>query len=58
MSGFAVGQQAVIDTGASVETPTVSAVGTAGTATTLSAATAAGATNIKVASVTNLAVGD
>ena len=38
--------------------PRVTAIGTAGTATTLSSAAAVGATNLKVASVTNLAVGD
>ena len=54
--GFVVGQSVGIDTGANLETATVTAVGTRGRSTTLSAASAAGATNIKVGSVTGFSV--
>lgn len=55
--GFVVGQSMSIDTGANLETATVTEVGTRGRSTTLSAASAVGATNIKVASVTGFSVG-
>ena len=58
VSGFVAGQQILVDTGANLESRTITTVGTAGRATTLSAATAVGATNIKVGSVTALVVGD
>jgi len=53
-----VGSTLVIDTGASQETVTATAVGTAATDTTLAFPAAAGDTNIKVLSVGDLVVGD
>jgi len=58
VSGIAVGHNLSIDLG-TVDTSSVSAVGTGQrTATTLAAAAAAGDTNIKVASVTNMVAGE
>lgn len=58
-SGISAGDHLAIDTGADQETVTVASVGTAASrATTLSAASGIGATNVKVASVRGLVVGD
>jgi hypothetical protein len=58
-SGISAGDRLTIDTGADQETGTVASVGTAAArATTLSAASGAGATDVKVASVRGLVVGD
>ncbi len=58
VAGMTVGHLVRVDAGASIEVPTVAAVGTAAsTATTLAAAAAAGATNIKVTSVTGMTAG-
>ncbi|MDA0172211.1 DUF1593 domain-containing protein [Solirubrobacter taibaiensis] len=58
INGFVVGQKILLNTGAGLQTPTVTEIGTAGVATALAGAHVVGATNIKVASVNNLAVGD
>ncbi len=58
VSGFTVGHDLVIDSGANIELATISAVGTAApSATSLAAASLVGDTNIKVASVANLTAG-
>ncbi|MEV7802333.1 arabinofuranosidase catalytic domain-containing protein [Microbispora sp. NPDC088329] len=57
-TGFTVGQQIGIDSGAAYEQATVTAVGKAATQTTLSAAAPAGATNIKVAADSAMTPGD
>ena len=57
ITNFAAGQTINIDTGASLESATLAAVG-AGGATTLSAAAGIGDTNIKVASVSGLVAGN
>ncbi|MGA3237660.1 MAG: alpha-N-arabinofuranosidase, partial [Bryobacteraceae bacterium] len=56
VAGFSNGQSIMIDTGASLETAVIAAVGTAG-ATTVGAATSAGATVIPVASAAGFAAG-
>ena len=58
VSTFLVGDTINIDSGASRESRTVTAVGTQGRNTTLRAASVVGATNVKVNSVTGLSVGD
>ncbi len=59
VNNIVAGQVLTIDTGGNAETVTTATVGTAQrTATTLAAAAAAGDTNIKVASVTNMVVGE
>ena len=59
VAGLTVGDPLTIDTGAGQETATLQAIGTAAvTPTTLALPSTAGATNIKVASVTGLTVGD
>lgn len=57
-SGFKVGQKLAIGYGHTLETATVTAVGTPGTQARLAAATPAGATNIKVTSTSNITAGD
>ncbi len=57
-AGFKVGQQMAIGYGRTVETATVTAVGTPGTQAYLAAAAAAGATTIKVTSTSNITAGD
>ncbi len=58
-SGFKVGQPIVVGTGPATEVRTVAAVGTAASAaTTIITDAAAGDTNLPVASVSGLAVGD
>jgi hypothetical protein len=58
-TGFTVGNKVLVDTGGnSYETPTITSVGSAGTQTALADATSPGATNLKVASTSNLAAGD
>lgn len=57
-AAFEKGQKIAIDLGGNYEIATVTAVGKAATQTTLSAAAAAGATNIRVAAVSNLTAGD
>ena len=58
LSTYVAGGGIRIDTGGSVETHTITSVGSAGTNTTLFSATSIGDTNIKVASVGNLTAGD
>ena len=57
-SGFKVGQKMSIGYGGTLETATVTAVGTPGTQARLAAAAAAGATSIKVTSTANITAGD
>jgi hypothetical protein len=57
-SGFTVGQKLAIGYGDTLETATVTAVGTPGTQARLAAAAPAGATNIKVTSTANITAGD
>ncbi len=57
-TGFAVGQKIGIDMGGNYEVSTVTAVGKASTLTTLAAEAKAGETVIKVASNSNMTVGD
>ena len=57
-SGFKVGQKMAIGYGRTLETATVTAVGTPGTQDYLAAAASAGATNIKVTSTSNITAGD
>ncbi len=57
-AGFEPGQKIGIDIGGNYEVRTATAVGKASTQTVLSAAAVAGATNLKVAANSNIAVGD
>jgi hypothetical protein len=57
-SGFTVGQKLAIGYGHTLETATVTAVGTPGTQARLAAAAPAGSTNIKVTSTSNITAGD
>jgi sRNA-binding protein len=57
-SGFTVGQKLAIGYGRTLETATVTAVGTPGTQARLAAAALAGATSLKVTSTANISVGD
>ena len=57
-SGFSVGQKMTIGYGRTMETATVTAVGTPGTQDYLAAAASAGATSIQVTSTTNITAGD
>jgi hypothetical protein len=57
-SGFTVGQKLSIGYGGTLETATVTAVGTPGTQARLAAAAPAGANNIKVTSTSNITAGD
>jgi Bacterial alpha-L-rhamnosidase 6 hairpin glycosidase domain/Bacterial alpha-L-rhamnosidase C-terminal domain/Alpha-L-rhamnosidase N-terminal domain/HYR domain len=57
LSGLVVGDVITVDTGASQEVRTITAVGTAGFTTTLFAAASLGDSNIKVASAASFAVG-
>jgi hypothetical protein len=57
-SGFKVGQKLAIGYGDTLETATVTAVGTPGTQARLAAAASAGATNIMVTSTSNITAGD
>jgi Alpha-L-arabinofuranosidase B, catalytic/Alpha-L-arabinofuranosidase B (ABFB) domain/Concanavalin A-like lectin/glucanases superfamily/Lamin Tail Domain/NPCBM-associated, NEW3 domain of alpha-galactosidase len=57
-SGFKVGQKMTIGYGRTLETATVTAVGTAGLQARLAAAAPAGSTNLKVTSTSNITAGD
>jgi len=57
-SGFSVGRKMTIGYGRTLETATVTAVGTPGTQDYLAAAAPAGATNIKVTSASSITAGD
>ncbi len=57
-SGFTVGQKLAIGYGRTLETATVTAVGTPGTQAYLAAAAPAGATSIKVTSTASISAGD
>jgi hypothetical protein len=57
-SGFSVGQKMTIGYGRTLDTATVTAVGTPGTQDYLAAAAPAGATNLKVTSTSNITAGD
>ena len=57
-SGFKVGQKITIGYGRTLETATVTAVGTAGVQDYLAAAASAGSTNLKVTSTSNITAGD
>ncbi len=57
-SGFKVGEKLTIGYGHTLETATVTAVGTPGTQARLAAAASAGATNITVTSTSNITAGD
>ena len=57
-SGFKVGQKMAIGYGHTLETATVTAIGTPGTQAHLAAAASAGATSIKVTSTSNITAGD
>jgi hypothetical protein len=57
-SGFTVGQKLAIGYGHTLETATVTAVGTPGTQARLAAAVPAGAATIKVTSTSNITTGD
>jgi len=57
-SGFKAGQKITIGYGRTLETATVTAVGTAGVQDYLAAAAPAGTTNLKVTSTSNITAGD